>query len=331
MRAFTIEAYGQSLRAANVPEPTPHGSEVLVEIHAASVNQLDAKIASGEFRSLLPYPMPLVLGHDLAGLVTAVGPDATRFSVGDAVYGRVRDGRIGTFAERIAVDQDDVALMPASLSMREAASLPLVALTAWQALVDIGKVGPGDKVLIHAGTGGVGSIAIQLAKHLGATVATTASQGQAQTLRDLGADVVIDYRNERFEELVRDYDFVLDSIGGDHVLRSVRVLRTGGRVVGIAGPPTPDFARAEGGNMAVRVISRLISSKVRREARKRHTKYSFLWVRANGQQLAALARLIDDGAISPIVADEYSFDETPVAVAALGQSGRVGKVVIFRS
>ena len=215
---------------------------MLVDIHAAGVNVLDAKIRDGEFKLFLPYKAPFVLGHDLAGVVTRVGSAVTRFAVGDEVYARPRDGRIGTFAERIAVHEDDLAIKPASLSMAEAASVPLVALTAWQALVERANLQPGQKVLIHAGSGGVGTYAIQLAKHLGATVATTTGTSNVEWVRDLGADVVIDYRTQDFETVVHDYDVVLDSQGGDTLAKSLRVLKPGGIAIGIAGPPDPDFA-----------------------------------------------------------------------------------------
>ena len=216
------------MQAGEAAEPTVGDRDVLVDIHAAGVNLLDAKVRDGEFKLFLPYKAPFVLGHDLAGVVTRVGSAVTRFTVGDEVYGRPRDGRIGTFAERIAVHEDDLAIKPASLSMAEAASVPLVALTAWQALVERANLQPGQKVLIHAGSGGVGTYAIQLAKHLGATVATTTGTSNVEWVRDLGADVVIDYRTQDFETVVHDYDVVLDSQGGDTLAKSLRVLKPGG-------------------------------------------------------------------------------------------------------
>ncbi|WP_156517659.1 NADP-dependent oxidoreductase, partial [Rhodococcus sp. LB1] len=205
MKAFAFAAYKRPLQETTVREPIVGDHDVLVEIQAAGLNQLDEKIRTGEFKQLLHYPTPLTLGHDLAGTVIGVGARVRQFSVGDEVYARPRDGRIGTFAERIAVHEDDLALRPTSISMVEAASLPLVALTAWQALVDRANVQPGQKVLIHAGAGGVGSIAIQLAKHLGASVATTASGRNADFVRELGADVVVDYRTEDFADVLDGY------------------------------------------------------------------------------------------------------------------------------
>jgi NADPH:quinone reductase-like Zn-dependent oxidoreductase len=331
VRTFGIDKYGASLRAMGRPEPVVGERDVLVEVHAASVNQLDLKIASGEFKQILRYPMPLALGHDLAGAVTEVGTKVTQFAAGDSVYARPRDGRIGTFAERIAVAEDDLALAPSTVSATEAASLPLVALTAWQALVERGGVHPGQKVLIHAGAGGVGSIAIQLARHLGASVATTASAKNADLVRSLGADTVIDYRTEDFEQHLTGYDLVLDSLAGHNLEKSLRVLRPGGKAIGISGPPTPDFARAAGVSLPVRVGVTALSAKVRRQAKRLGVAYEFLFMHASGQQLAPIAELVDAGAIRPLVGKTFDFDQTPNAMTALEHGGLVGKVVVRRA
>src|SRR6476661_9892047 len=199
MKAFVVAQYGKDgIRAADLPEPKVGNSDVLVKVSAASINPLDSMVRNGEFKQLLKYKPPFVLGHDVAGMVTEIGSDVGGFAVGDEVYARPRDLRIGTFAEYIAIDQDDVALKPASLTLHEAAAVPLVSLAAWQALVDRAHVKPGQKVLVHAGSGGLGSTAIQLAKHLGATVATTARGENAELVRSLGADVVVDYTKQDF-------------------------------------------------------------------------------------------------------------------------------------
>lgn len=330
MKAFVIDHYKDTLHEADVPEPELGESDVLVDVKAASTNQLDVKIINGEFKLILPYKSPLALGHDLAGTVVAVGKSATRFAVGDAVYSRPRDGRIGTFAERIAVAEDDLALAPSSVGLREAASLPLVSLTAWQALVEIGDVQPGQKVLIHAGAGGVGSIAIQLAKHLGAAVATTASGSNADFVLGLGADVVIDYRAQDFAELLHDYDLVLDSLGGENLEKSLRTLRPGGKAIGIAGPPTPEFARDAGLNAAVRLAITGMSAKIRKQAKKLGVSYDFLLMHASGAQLAQIAELVDAGTIHPQVGRVFPFEQTPDAVGALTAGGLTGKVVVSR-
>lgn len=328
MKAYLVNKYKAPMQAGNAPEPTVDDRDVLVAIHAAGVNMLDAKIRDGEFKLFLPYKTPFVLGHDLAGVITRVGPAATRFAVGDEVYARPRDGRVGTFAQRIAVHEDDLAIKPASLSMAEAASVPLVALTAWQALVERANLQPGQKVLIHAGSGGVGTYAIQLAKHLGATVATTTGTSNLEWVRDLGADIVIDYRSQDFETLLVDYDVVLDSQGGDALAKSLRVLKPGGIAIGIAGPPDPDFARQQELRLPLRLAMALLSLKTRRAARRRGVRYSFLFMRASGAQLGEITKLIDSGALRPIVDRTYPFDEAPQALAHV-ESGRAkGKVVI---
>lgn len=328
MTAFIVDAYTHPMREADVATPTVGDHDVLVRVHAASVNQLDAGIRDGRFRQILPYRLPLILGNDLAGVVVEVGAKVDRFAPGDEVYGRPDKDRIGTFAEFNAVDQRDLAAKPASITMEEAASLPLVALTAWQALVGIGDVQPGQKVLIHAGAGGVGSIAIQLAKHLGAVVATTVSASNADYVRGLGADTVIDYRSQDFERELRDVDVVLDSLGGENLEKSIRVVRPGGRIVGIAGPPDPDFARELGAGLPVRVAMRALSSGVRRRARRRNVDYSFLFMRADGAQLEQITELVDAGVIQPQVGRIFPFRETPQALAALERGGIRGKVVV---
>jgi NADPH:quinone reductase-like Zn-dependent oxidoreductase len=248
--------------------------------------------------------------------------------VGDEVYARPRDGRIGTFAERIAVDEDDLAIKPANLSMAEAASVPLVALTAWQALVERANLQPGQKVLVHAGSGGVGAYAIQLAKHLGATVTTTTGTSNLDWVRDLGADVVIDYRTQDFEEVAHDYDIVLDSQGGDTLAKSLRVLKPGGTTIGIAGPPDPDFARQQGLRLPLRLAMTVLSLKTRRAARRHGVRYSFLFMRASGTQLDEITKLIETNVLRPILDQAYPFDEAPHALAHVEGGRTKGKVVI---
>src|SRR6266581_3931500 len=253
MKAFVVGRYGSSdgVQMREVPEPGVGAHDVLVEVRAASVNLLDAKIRDGEFKQILPYRVPFVLGHDVAGVVVRAGPAVRSFRPGDEVYARPGQDHIGTFAELAAVHQDDLARKPATLTMEESAALPLVALTAWQALVERADLRPGQKILIHAGSGGVGTIAIQLAKHLGAHVATTTGTANTGWVKNLGADVVIDYKREDFETIVRGYDVVLDSLGGQTLEKSLRVLRPGGIAIGLAGPPDPAFARQIGANPVV--------------------------------------------------------------------------------
>ena len=327
MRAFVVDAYKKPLRLAEVAEPSVGDHDVLVEVAAAGLNQLDDKVRLGEFKAFLKYRGPFVLGHDLAGTVIGVGSQVRAFAVGDEVFARAGDGQIGTFAERVAVREADVALRPRNISMEQAASLPLVALTAWQALVEIGKVTRGDKVLIHGGSGGVGSIAIQLAKHLGATVATTVSAANADLVRGLGADVVIDHRTESFDEVLSGYDLVLDGVSADNVLRSLTVLRPGGTVIGIAGPPDPAFAERLGLNPLLRLVMAALSRKARARAARLGVTYRFLFMSADGRQLSEIAALVEAGALQPVVGKVVDFDDLAEALATLGQDGTTGKTV----
>lgn len=330
MKAWLLDRYGkgQALRLADLPDPVPDPLDVLIRIHAAGLNPLDLKLRDGAFKPILPYKPPLVLGHDLAGEVVAVGASVTGWRPGDRVMARVRDGRIGTLAELIAVDAGDLAPVPAGLTMAEAAGLPLVSLTAWQVLVELGRIGPGAKVLIHAGTGGVGSMAIQLAKHLGAHVATTASAKNADLLRDLGADQVIDYRTTDFASVLSDYDLVLCSLEGETLTKSVGVLKPGGKLISISGPPTPEFARAAGLNPILGLVFRLISRGIRRKAKAAGVSYRFHFMRADGGQLTQIARLVEAGALRPVLDRSFTFAEANEALAYL-QTGRArGKVVV---
>jgi NADPH:quinone reductase-like Zn-dependent oxidoreductase len=330
MKAFMVTRYGgpDGVQLREMPEPAVGAHDVLIEVRAAGVNALDAKIRDGEFKLILPYRVPFLLGHDVAGVVARVGSAVQSYAPGDEVYARPRDHRIGTFAERIAVHEDDIALKPASLTMEEAAGLPLVALTAWQALVERANVQPGQRVLIQAGSGGVGSIAIQLAKHLGAHVATTAGTGNVEWVKDLGADVVVDYKRADFETVLRDYDVVLDSLGGKTLEKSLRVLKPGGITVGIGGPPDPNFAREINANLIVRLATRLLSARTKLRARRHHVRYSFLFMKASGAQLRAITALVGTGAIRPVMDRVFPFTSTKEALAYV-ESGRAkGKVVV---
>ena len=330
MKAYQLERYGkgQRLALAEQTDPVAGSGEVLVEIRATAINQLDGKIRDGAFKPILPYKPPFVLGHDLAGIVTAVGADVRRFKVGDAVYGRPRDGRIGSFAERIVVSEADLAAKPASLSMAEAASIPLVGLTAWQVLVERADLKRGQKILIHAGSGGVGTIAIQLAKHLGATVATTASAANADLVSRLGADFVIDYKTQDFSELLSGYDVVLNSLDGKTLEKSLKVLKPGGKLISISGPPDPAFAKAQGLNPVIRLVLRLMSAGIRRKAKRQGVAYSFLFMHADGGQLGKLGALIDQGSLQAVVDRTFPFEELKDAVNYVDSGRAKGKIVV---
>ncbi len=311
-----------------VPEPELREDEVLVRIHAASVNPVDAKIRDGEFKLVLPYRLPLILGNDAAGVVVRVGSKVRKFKTGDEVYGRPAKDRIGTFAEFIAINEADVAMKPKNLTMEEAASVPLVALTAWQALVDRANLKKGQKILIHAGSGGVGAIAIQLAKHIGATVATTTSTANVDLVRSLGADVVVDYKKDDFENVLQGYDVVLNSLGKDTLEKSLRVLKPGGKLISISGPPDPEFARESGSGWLLRQAMRLLSFSIRRKSKRHRVSYSFLFMKPSGGQLEQIASLIEAGAIRPVVDRVFPFEKTNEALAYVETGRARGKVVI---
>ena len=330
MKAFVVSKYGKanSVEAVELPEPELGDGDVLVEVHAASVNPLDLKIRNGELKPLLPYKLPLVLGNDLAGVVIKAGKNVRRFKPGDEVFARPDQDRIGAFAELIAISENDVAKKPDRLGMEQAASVPLVGLTAWQALVGKARLQPGQKVLIQAGSGGVGTIAIQLAKHLGATVATTTSTANVDWVKGLGADVVIDYKKDDFESVLHDYDVVIDTQGGQTLEKSLQVLKPGGKVISVAGPPEPDFAKEFGANWFLIQAMRALSFRIRRKAKRRGVTYSFLFMKASGDQLRELGSLIDSGAIRPVVDQVFPFQSTMEALAYVEKGRAKGKVVV---
>jgi NADPH:quinone reductase-like Zn-dependent oxidoreductase len=328
MKAFVVERYGKGgVRAVEMPEPTVGPRDVLVRVIAASINPLDKMLRDGEFKLLLKYRTPFVLGHDVAGVVTRVGADVADFKVGDEVYSRPRDLRIGTFAEYIAIDRDDIALKPSSLTMEEAAALPLVALAAWQALVDLAQLKPGQKVLVHAGAGGLGSTVIQLARHLGAHVATTARGDDERKVRDLGANEVIDYTKADFTETLSGYDVVLDSLGPESVLKSLTILRPAGLAISVSGPPDAAFAD-QVGRPILKPVMAWMSRKVRARARELGVRYSFFFMRASGSELKNLAGLYDAGVLRPVIDRTFPFDETLNALAYVEQGRAKGKIVV---
>lgn len=330
MKAFVVTHYGpDGLEAADVPAPTVGPRDVLVDVRAASINPLDYKIRNGEFKQLLKYKPPFTLGHDVSGVITQVGPEVRGFQVGDEIYARSRDLRIGTFAEQIAIDSDDIAHKPTSLTFEEAAALPLVALTAWQALVDRAEVKPGQKILVHAGAGGLGSTVIQVAKHLGAHVATTASTKDVEKVRALGADEVVDYTSTDFAEVLSGYDVVLDSLGTASLEKSLTVLKPGGLAISVVGPPDPAFAD-ELGQPLLKPIVALMSRKIRSRAKKLDVRYSFHLMKANGTQLETLAALYDGGTLQPDLDRTFDFADTIEAMTYAEQGKANGKIVVTR-
>jgi NADPH:quinone reductase-like Zn-dependent oxidoreductase len=330
MKAFIVNRYGkkEKLQLTEIAEPVVKENDVLVQIHAAGVNLLDSKIRDGEFKMILPYKPAFTLGHDVAGVVTKIGSKVSKFKVGDEVYARAADHRIGTFAEFISMNENDVALKPKNLSMEEAASIPLVGLTVWQALVEKAGLKKGQKVFIQAGSGGVGTFAIQLAKYLGATVATTTSAANIDLVKSLGADIIIDYRKDDFEAILSDYDVVLNSQDTKTLEKSLRILKPGGKVISISGPPDPDFGQQINANWLLKTAMKFLSAGMRKKAKQLGVNYSFLFMRAQGKQLSEITKLIESGVIKPVMDKVFPFEQTNEAMAYVETGRAKGKVVV---
>lgn len=330
MKAFIIDHYGSNevVRAVEMPEPELQDNDVLIQVYAASVNPLDLKIRGGKLKFILPYHLPIILGNDLAGVVVKVGSRVRRFKPGDEVYARADKDRIGALAEFISIKEDAVAIKPKKLTMEEAASIPLVGLTAWQVLVERANLKKGQRVLIHAGAGGVGTFAIQLAKHLGAIVATTTSTANLDWVKRLGADIVIDYKKEDFETILHDYDVVLDTLGGAVLEKSLRVLKPGGRLISLAGPPDHHFAQDMGLSWILSLVMRLLSYRIRRSAKRHHVSYLFLFMRSSGEQLREISSLIDSEIIHPVLDQVFPFEATKEALAYIENGHAKGKVIV---
>lgn len=331
MKAFIVKRYGkkEKLLLTDVAEPTIKENEVLVQINATAINLLDTLIKNGDFKIFLPYKTPFINGHDMAGVITKVGAKVSTFKVGDEVYARPADFKIGTFAEYIAVNENDLALKPKNISMEEAASIPLVGLTSWQALIEIANLKKGQKVFIQAGSGGVGTFAIQLAKHIGAFVATTTSSANTALVKSLGADLVIDYKKEDFSAILKDYDVVLHSNRDAKVLdNSLKILKQGGTLVSLTGPPTPAFAKKLGLGWNLQMLTNLLSMSVRRKAKKLNVNFSFLFMRVEGKQLSEITSLIETGKIRPIIDKLFPFEQTNEAMSYVEAGRSKGKVVV---
>jgi alcohol dehydrogenase len=328
MRAAAINRYKQPINLVELPRPEPGPGDLLVKVRAASVNPVDFKIRDGGVKVLIRQSFPLILGNDLAGDVEAVGAGVSRFRAGDAIYSRLDKDRIGAFAEYALVREAAAALKPKNLDYAQAASLPLVGLTSWQAMIDLGGLGAGQKVLIHAGSGGVGTFAIQLAKHLGATVATTASARNHELVRSLGADVAIDYKTTRFEDVVKDYDLVFDTQAGDTLLRSFACVKRGGVVVTIGGVPDAKFARAWGLSLPIVWALGFMTRKIIARARQTGVRFEYLFMKASGEQLEKITALVEAGTLKPVLDKRFPFDAAKDALAYVESGRAVGKVVI---
>ncbi|MBU5214847.1 NADP-dependent oxidoreductase [Heyndrickxia oleronia] len=329
MRAMVIDRYGKvPMRLAEMPTPEIGEYEVLAEIHAASINPIDFKLRDGKVKLLVKYKMPLILGNDFSGVVAKVGAKVTRFKVGDEIYGRPRKSKIGTFAEYIAIHEDDIALKPKNLSFEEAASIPLVGLTSYQALTDILQLQKGQKILIQAGAGGVGTFAIQLAKLMGATVATTASEAGANLVKSLGADEIINYKTEKFEEILKNYDALFDTLGGEILEKSFEVIKSGGKIVSVSGLPNARFGKEYGSGFFKTMLFSMASHKLTALEKKYNVQYTFLFMKPSGEQLRLIANFIETGKIKPIIDRVFPFKDAQKAME-YAESGRAkGKIIL---
>lgn len=330
MRAFVLDGYGaiaDHVRLADIAEPVPGPEDVLIEIYSASLNPIDFKLIRGDLKRVSKYRLPRPFGFDASGVVLSSGTRATRFKPGDAVYARASRDTIGTFAQRIALEEQFVALKPAAISHAEAASLPLVGLTTLQGF---GRVGAraGQRILIHAGAGGIGTFAIQYAKHLGIHVTTTTSSKNADFAKSLGADRVIAYDRENYLEAGGGYDIVYDTLGGAFTVDAFKLVKRGGAVISLSGPPDRDFARREGAGWLVRVAVWLMSRKVYAASAEAGASYCWFFTEPNGDQLREIAGLIDRGAIKPVIDREFAFEQLPAALAYLEAGHARGKVVL---
>jgi NADPH:quinone reductase-like Zn-dependent oxidoreductase len=330
MRALVFNRYGRPDQIAftDVPRPAPKPDEILVLVHAAGLNPIDNMIPKGTFKPILRFQLPATLGSDLAGVVVEVGSRVTRFKPGDAVFASIFDLGAGAFAEFARVPENAAALKPPNLDFVQAASIPMVGLTSWQALKERARLRPGQKVFIPAGAGGIGTFAIQLAKYLGAKVGTTTSTRNVELVRSLGADEVIDYKKQEFEDVLQDYDAVLGTVRGDAIEKSLRILQPGSTVVSLVGPPDAAFARARGMNFFMTLLFGLLSRKIIRHARKRGVAYSFLFVHPDASQLMEIGELLKAGRIRPVIDKVFPFEQAKEALAYLDKGRAKGKVVV---
>jgi NADPH:quinone reductase-like Zn-dependent oxidoreductase len=330
MKALILKKYGRvdQIAFANIPRPALKPDEILVQVHAAGLNAIDTMIPKGTFKPILGFQLPATLGSDLAGVVVEVGHRVTLFKRGDAVFASIFDLGTGALAELAVVPENVAAHKPANLDFVQAASIPMVGLTSWQALKERVKLKPGQKVFIPAGSGGIGTFAIQLAKHLGARVGTTTSTGNVALVQSLGADEVIDYKQQEFENVLRDYDAVLGTVRGDAIEKSLRILKSGSNVISLVGPPDAAFARARGMNFFVKFVFGLLSRKIIRQARTRGVEYSFLFMHPDGRQLAEIGDLLQAKRIRPVIDKVFPFEQAKEALAYLEKGRAKGKVVV---
>ena len=330
MKAVVMEKYGteEVIQIHDIPRPKITDNEILIEVHAAGVNPLDNKIREGKMKPLLNYKLPLVLGADIAGIVVETGSKVSKFKKGDEVYACLSTSKMGGFAQYVAVSEKDVALKPKNLTFEEASSIPLVGLTSYQALHDVAKLSSGQKILIKAGSGGIGTFAIQLAKAMGAYVATTASATNAAWVQELGADQVIDYKTQKFEKILNAYDVIFHTVDGEPTEQGINILKSGGHILSIVGPPDRKFAKKAGLNILFQALLGLLGRKMNALAKKIGATYTFVFVQPSGIQLGQITEWIEEGKIRPVIDKVFSLHDARRALAYVNQGRTKGKVVI---
>ena len=331
MKSLMITKYGtieSSLEFQDIGIPKLEEEQILIKAKAASFNPLDFKIVRGDFKAVRKLQFPVGIGRDISGTVEQVGDKVKEIKIGDKVFSRIGENLVGTMSEYVVSHKDEVAIMPENLSFEEAAGIPLAGLTAYQSLIDIAKLSKGETVLIHAGSGGVGSIAIQLAKHLGAIVTTTTSTKNVTMVDKLGADKIVDYTNENYFELSEKFDVVIDTLGGSHTLDSFKVLKEGGRLISIAGDLDEITAKQLGLNSLVRFILRMKANKITKAAKNKKATYRFFLMSPNGKQLEQLGKLYESKTIKPVNDNIYKFEDSIAAIEYLAKGRARGKVVV---
>ena len=331
MKSLMITKYGDinsSLEEQEIAKPALEENQILIKAYSSSFNPIDFKIVRGDFKAMGKVTFPIGTGRDVSGIIEEIGKNIKKFKKGDKVYSRVNESHVGTMAEYVVSNVKDTALIPSNLSFDESASIPLVGLTTYQALEDIAKLSKGEKILIHAGSGGIGTFAIQLAKHLGAHVTTTTSTKNISFVKGLGADKVIDYTSENYLDEGAVFDVVFDTLGGEHTLNSFKVIKNEGRVISISGAIDGATAEQFGLNKFIRMILAFQARKVTRAASKKNAMYRFLFMSPNGEQLKKIAKLYESGEIKPIIDKTYNFEEAIQALEYLSKGHARGKVIV---
>ncbi len=330
MKAVVMEKYGaeDAIQIRQMPRPKISENEVLVEVYAAGVNPIDNKIRQGKMKPLLTFNLPLILGTDIAGVVVEIGSNVSKFKKGDEVYASLSTSKMGAYAQYVPVNENDLALKPKNMTFEEASSIPLVGLTAYQAFHDVAHLAPGQKILIKAGSGGIGSFAIQLAKAMGAEVATTTSTENTGWVKQIGADHVIDYKTQKFEEVLNGYDLIFHTVDGEPTERGLNILKPGGHLLSIVGPPDAKFARSVGLNLLLQWVCGLLAWKINRLSGKVGVHYTFVFVAPSGRQLDEIRSLVEAGKIKPVIDRIYEMDQAREAFSYVDLGRSKGKVVL---